>query len=220
MSDSVIPKIVAPPSRRRFASGWDEVVYLRDKIRYWVLRREPRRAHRFVGRARTLLSQAEAGEEAVIWWELRALVARVEHRPTVEADSLVEELKRVVRLWADTYSQDYDRSTARSVIKGYGRDHASEELDRLKALRAGDEVGSVEQRLEEAWGRLASKLKDRTGDDASTLAVIDGDDLDDEERARLHAALEQSADDIEAGRGISAEESLKRLRALRCADSK
>lgn len=53
-----------------------------------------------------------------------------------------------------------------------------------------------------------------------TLAVIDGDDLDDDERARLHAALEESADDIEAGRVISAEESLKRLRALRCADSK
>jgi hypothetical protein len=53
-----------------------------------------------------------------------------------------------------------------------------------------------------------------------TLAVIDGDDLDDEERARLHAALEESADDIEAGRVISAEESLKRLRALRGAGLK
>lgn len=53
-----------------------------------------------------------------------------------------------------------------------------------------------------------------------TLQVIDGDDLDDEERAQLHAALEEASDDIDAGRVISAEESLKRLRALRCDASK
>ena len=52
------------------------------------------------------------------------------------------------------------------------------------------------------------------------LQVLDGDDLDDDDRARLHAALEESADDIEAGRVISAEESLNRLRALRCGGSK
>lgn len=48
------------------------------------------------------------------------------------------------------------------------------------------------------------------------LQVIEGDDLDDDERARLHAALEEAAEDIDAGRLISAEESLRRLRALRC----
>jgi phage portal protein BeeE len=53
-----------------------------------------------------------------------------------------------------------------------------------------------------------------------TLQVLDGDDLDDEERARLHAALEEASDDIDAGRVMSAEESLKRLRALRCDGSK
>lgn len=52
------------------------------------------------------------------------------------------------------------------------------------------------------------------------LQVIDGDDLDDEERARLHAALEEASDDIDAGEVISAEESLRRLKALRCDASK
>ena len=52
------------------------------------------------------------------------------------------------------------------------------------------------------------------------LQLIDADDLDDEERDRLHAALEEAADDIDAGRVISAEESLRRLRALRCDESK
>lgn len=51
------------------------------------------------------------------------------------------------------------------------------------------------------------------------LAMIDGDALDDEDRALLHAAIEEGLDDSEADRVISAEDSLKELRALRC-DSK
>jgi len=50
-----------------------------------------------------------------------------------------------------------------------------------------------------------------------TLQVIDGDDLDDEERARLHASIEEGLDDAEAGRVISLEESMAEIRALRCA---
>ncbi len=48
------------------------------------------------------------------------------------------------------------------------------------------------------------------------LQVVDGDDLDPEERAQLHAAIEEGLDDSEADRVISAEESLAELRALRC----
>lgn len=38
-----------------------------------------------------------------------------------------------------------------------------------------------------------------------------GDDLDDEDRARLHAALERSAEQFRQGRTIPAEEVLNRL---------
>lgn len=48
------------------------------------------------------------------------------------------------------------------------------------------------------------------------LQLIDGDDLDDEERARLHAAIEEGLEDADAGRVISMEESLAEIRALRC----
>jgi predicted transcriptional regulator len=50
-----------------------------------------------------------------------------------------------------------------------------------------------------------------------TLQVIDGDDLDEQERAQLHAAIEEGLDDAEADRVISMEESLAEIRALRCA---
>jgi len=49
-----------------------------------------------------------------------------------------------------------------------------------------------------------------------TLQVIDGDELDEEERGRLHAAIDEGLEDAEAGRVISMEESLSEIRALRC----
>src|SRR5690606_20528325 len=48
------------------------------------------------------------------------------------------------------------------------------------------------------------------------LQLIDGDDLDDEERARLHAAIEEGLEDADAGRVISMEQSPAEIRALRC----
>lgn len=48
------------------------------------------------------------------------------------------------------------------------------------------------------------------------LEVVDGDDLNPQERAQLHAAIEEGLDDSDANRVISAEESLAELRTLRC----
>jgi hypothetical protein len=42
--------------------------------------------------------------------------------------------------------------------------------------------------------------------------VDDADGLDDEDRARLHVALEQAQDEIDRGEGIPAEEVLAELR--------
>jgi hypothetical protein len=47
------------------------------------------------------------------------------------------------------------------------------------------------------------------------LQVLTGDELDDEERAALHASLERAADDSEAGRKMDAWEYLKQYRARR-----
>lgn len=45
------------------------------------------------------------------------------------------------------------------------------------------------------------------------MAVDQGDDLEDEDRARLHAALDRSQQDFQSGRGIPADEVLAGLRA-------
>jgi hypothetical protein len=43
----------------------------------------------------------------------------------------------------------------------------------------------------------------------------DDDELDDEQRAALHAALDRALDDSEAGRGVDAMEYLRQYRARR-----
>lgn len=48
------------------------------------------------------------------------------------------------------------------------------------------------------------------------IAVVDGgDQLDDEDRARLHAAIEQAQDELDRGEGILAAEFLADLRSRR-----
>lgn len=49
------------------------------------------------------------------------------------------------------------------------------------------------------------------GSEVDLVPVDDGDSLDDEDRARLHAALERSAEQFLAGQGIPAAEVLRRL---------
>ena len=46
------------------------------------------------------------------------------------------------------------------------------------------------------------------------VAVVDGDDLDDDDRARLHAAISASEAELDAGQSVSEKELWSRLRAL------
>lgn len=45
------------------------------------------------------------------------------------------------------------------------------------------------------------------------LVILSGDELDDEERARLHASLDRALDDEDAGRVVDADEFLAEVRA-------
>jgi hypothetical protein len=45
------------------------------------------------------------------------------------------------------------------------------------------------------------------------LVIVGGDELDDEERARLHASLDRALDDEDAGRVVDADEFLAEVRA-------
>jgi hypothetical protein len=47
------------------------------------------------------------------------------------------------------------------------------------------------------------------------VAVVDGDDLDDHDRAELHAAIDAGEAELDAGLGLSEQELWTRLRASR-----
>ena len=49
------------------------------------------------------------------------------------------------------------------------------------------------------------------GTEVELVLADDGDELDDEDRARLHAALRRSAEQFRAGHGIDADQALARL---------
>lgn len=53
------------------------------------------------------------------------------------------------------------------------------------------------------------------GSEIELVPADEGDDLDDEDRARLHAALERSAEQFRAGAGIPADQVLGGLRSPR-----
>lgn len=50
------------------------------------------------------------------------------------------------------------------------------------------------------------------GSEVELVLADDGDELDDGDRARLHASLQRSAEQFGAGRGIDADAALARLR--------
>jgi hypothetical protein len=50
------------------------------------------------------------------------------------------------------------------------------------------------------------------GTEVELVPANDGDSLDEEDRARLHAALERSAAQFQAGQGIPADEALHRIK--------
>ena len=47
------------------------------------------------------------------------------------------------------------------------------------------------------------------------VALVDGDDLDDSERAELHAAILAAEQELDAGQALSEEELWARLRAIK-----
>ena len=64
-----------PPERRKFADAWDEIVYLYDKLLYWLYQREDvRKARSFAERLAKLLPKADPEQESILGEECRSLI--------------------------------------------------------------------------------------------------------------------------------------------------
>jgi hypothetical protein len=76
----------------------------------------------------------------------------------------------------------------------------------MTAIRAHAENGRVV---------LDEPLNVPDGTPLNIVPVNDGDDLDDAERAELHAALDEAEDDVAAGRVVTEDEVWARLRDIK-----
>lgn len=76
----------------------------------------------------------------------------------------------------------------------------------MTAIRAHAENGRVV---------LDEPLNVPDGTPLNIVPVNDGDDLDDAERAELHAALDEAEDDVAAGRVVTVDEVWARLRDIK-----
>src|SRR5262249_47182643 len=132
----------APPTRRKFASEWDEIDYLYHKLLYWLYERaQPAKALPFARRLEQVLDSAPGGEEAIRGEECRSLICEakgdlrgaIKHRANE-----TRSIRRLHKLARDGSSWDY-------VKRHYGYDDLSDRLDLLAALY--HDAGDLEQAI-------------------------------------------------------------------------
>src|SRR4051794_29428862 len=64
-----------PPNRHKFKTDWDEIVYLYEKLLYWLYQRaDPAKARPYVRRLEQLLPKADPGHDAILGEECWSLI--------------------------------------------------------------------------------------------------------------------------------------------------
>jgi hypothetical protein len=124
-------KSKAPPSRRKFANAWDEILYLYHKLLYWLYDRgDARRAPSYADRLEKLLARVSPGDEAIRPEECRSLIceargdlpAAIRHR-----ENEIRLIRRLHEISVNTPSWDYLR-------QDYDYSDLSDRLDLLAIL--------------------------------------------------------------------------------------
>lgn len=129
-----------PRTRRTFSNRWDEVLYLYDKILYWLYGKQNRsRAMRFAGRLQELLRrlcwkhEAIRGEECwSLLYELKGDLRRaIKYREN--EIRLIKGLRQSARPIKDSRQKKW-------ILHGYGISDLSDRMDLLALLydRAGN----------------------------------------------------------------------------------
>lgn len=125
-------KTKAPRSRRRFASAWDEIQYLYDKLLYWLYERaEPGKARPFGRRLKHLLGKTPEVRDAILTQECHALVCELEE----DLDGAIKHREREIRKIKRLHEiADQDSSRRDLLLEQYGFDDLSDRLDILAVL--------------------------------------------------------------------------------------
>lgn len=127
-----------PAGRRSFFSDWDEILYLYDKLLYWLYPlKDSGKSRRFANRLAKVLKKTPSSEGAIKGQECWSLVyeARRDFRKAIVYRQ--KEIRLIQRLHKITVKNS---KVGRIVLEGYGIADWSDRLDLLAILQhdAGD----------------------------------------------------------------------------------
>jgi hypothetical protein len=131
----------APPTHRKFATVWEEVEYLRQKLLYWYYGQgAPAKARPYGQRLKRLLKKADAKGDSILGQECRALVCELENDYAGAIRHRENEIRKIRRLHALTPKEDWDW-----VCAGYDFSDLSDRLDLLAMLYDG--IGQTQRAI-------------------------------------------------------------------------
>jgi tetratricopeptide (TPR) repeat protein len=135
-------KAKAPPDRRKFATTWDEIGYLYDKLLYWLYQRqEVERARPYAERLERLLPTADARHEAIRGEECWSLV----YETKGDVHKAIKHRLNEIRLIRRLHRISRHAPNERVMLKAYGYDDLSDRLDLLAVLyhNSGDSESAL-----------------------------------------------------------------------------
>jgi tetratricopeptide (TPR) repeat protein len=124
-------KTKPPADRRKFATEWDEVGYLYDKLLYWLYQREDvGKARRYAGRLERLLAKLDPDHGAIFGEECWSLVCEAKG----DLRKAIEHRKNEIRLMRRLHEISRNTPAEEYVFKDRGYDALSDRLDLLAVL--------------------------------------------------------------------------------------
>lgn len=167
-------KTKPPPDRRRFATAWDEIGYLYDKLLYWLYQREDSaRARAYATRLERLVSRADPRQEAIFGQECSSLVCEA----LGDHGKAIEHRENEIRLIRKLHAVSRDIRSHESSLKAYSWVDLSDRLDLLAILY--HDSGALQKAI--ATLRESKQLCTSHG------LRFDGDDILQEYLEELHA---------------------------------
>jgi hypothetical protein len=120
-----------PPVRRKFATEWEEIGYLYDKLLYWLYRRaDEGRARPYADRLERILRKVDPGQEAIFGEECRSLAREAKKDFPGAIEHRENEIRLIQRLHKASRGMPYEKA----MLDDYGHDDLSDRLDLLATL--------------------------------------------------------------------------------------
>jgi hypothetical protein len=124
-------KAKPPPDRHAFDNDWDEIGYLRDKLLYWLYRRQDSaRSRVFAQRLARLLPKADPEQASILGQECWSLI----HEARGDLPRAITHREKEIRLIRRLHEISRGNDTESIALNGYDLGDLSDRLDLLAVL--------------------------------------------------------------------------------------